>query len=253
LDLTKPAAAEELLSDFAADIVLHAAAMSRVLQCEAQPAQAESVNVDATAALIKQAASKGARVLFFSTDMVFAGDTGYYTERHRPSPKNVYGRTKLRAEKSVLEASPRNLVMRLNSVVGAAQGWGSSFTERVLSEISKVGRVQLFSDQFRSPIHVRSVVAVVSSLVEREMSGVLHVGGPQRLSRVELGRALCRAVKIDEGTIVENSYLTHPQAALMPCDTSFGRGRREVELPELDIRPVEVELAADYREERILP
>jgi hypothetical protein len=100
---------------------------------------------------------------------------------------------------------------------------------------------------------VRSVVAAVCWLVGREVSGVLHLGGPQRLSRAELGRALCRAARIDEKTIVENSYLTHSQAALMPCDTSFGRGRREVELPELDVRPVEVELAADYREERILP
>ena len=252
MNLTEPDAARKLLNDFSADLVIHAAAVSRVLECEVQRESAEVLNVRATMALAEQAAAKGARLLFFSSDMVFSGDTGHYTERHAPSPQNFYGQTKLRAEKIVLEASQRNLIVRLNSVVGAARGWGASFTERILEDIDKQGSVELFADQFRSPIHVRSVVAAVALLAEREISGILHLGGPQRLSRAELGRALCRAAKIPEEKIKENSYLSHPQAALLPCDTSYGIGRREKEMPELEVRPVEVELAEDFREEKIL-
>lgn len=251
MDLTEPRAAQKLLRDSPADIVIHAAAMSRVLECEAEPARAEAVNVHATAALAQQAASVGARFLFFSSDMVFSGDTGYYTERHTPAPRNVYGRTKRRAEEAVIEANPRNLALRLNSVVGKGQGWGTSFTQRVFADISARGKALLFADQFRSPIHVRSVVSAVAWLIEREVGGILHLGGPHRLSRAELGRALCRAAKIEEDAIEENSYLSHPQAARMPCDTSYGLGRREEEMPELEVRPVELELAADYREEAV--
>jgi dTDP-4-dehydrorhamnose reductase len=185
--------------------------------------------------------------------MVFSGETGYYTEQSPPSPQNAYGRTKLRAEAAVLEANPRHLVVRLNLVVGRGEGFGTSFSERILEKIGKRGKASLFADQFRSPIHVRSVVSAVVLLMEKGVTGILHLGGPQRLSRAELGRALCRAAGIEEERIEEVSYLSHPQAALLPRDTSFGVGRREVEVPELGVRPIETELAADYEKERVVP
>jgi dTDP-4-dehydrorhamnose reductase len=253
LDLTEQDASRKLLHGFPADVVIHAAAMSRVVECEEHPAKAEEINVHATRELAREAAAHGARFLFFSSDMVFSGETGYYTEQSPPSPQNAYGRTKLRAEAAVLEANPRHLVVRLNLVVGRGEGFGTSFSERILEKIGKRGKASLFADQFRSPIHVRSVVSAVVLLMEKGVTGILHLGGPQRLSRAELGRALCRAAGIEEERIEEVSYLSHPQAALLPRDTSFGVGRREVEVPELGVRPIETELAADYEKERVVP
>ncbi|MFH1010538.1 MAG: SDR family oxidoreductase [bacterium] len=251
VDLAESNAVRGLLRDFPADVILHAAAMSRVLECEAQAARAEQVNVAATEALAQQATAR-ARLLFFSSDMVFSGDEGYYTEEDSPSPRNVYGWTKWRAEKAVLAASSQNLVIRLNLVVGKARGFGISFTERILKDIRKKGKATLFADQYRSPIHVRSVVSAIAELIESEVSGLLHLGGPQRLSRAELGRALCRAAGIEEKAVEESSYLNHPQSALLPRDTSFGRGRRETQLPQLAVQSVEKELRMDFRREEIL-
>lgn len=177
--------------------------------------------------------------------MVFSGQKGNYTEQDTPSPINVYGRTKHRAEKIVLDANPENLVVRLNSVVGASRGFGASFSERILSDIRKQGKVQLFSDQFRSPIHVRSVVSVILQLIAGNAVGIIHLGGAQRLSRAEQGRALCRAAGIPEEAIEENSYRSHKHAALFPRDNSFGVGRRETEMTELQVQTVEKEFAED--------
>ncbi len=251
-DLTEPDASRKLLQSFPPDIVIHCAAMSRVMECEAHPVKAEEINVHAPRELALQAAARGARLLFFSSDMVFSGERGYYTEQSPPSPQNVYGWTKLRAEAAVLEANAQNIVVRLNLVVGKGRGFGTSFTERILDEINRRGKASLFTDQFRSPIHVRSVVLAATLLTERDISGILHLGGSQRLSRAELGRALCRAAGIEEVKIEEVSYLSHPQASLLPRDTSFGVGRREMEMPELEVRPVETELAADFAKERVL-
>jgi len=252
MDLTEPDASRKLHKDFPADVVIHCAAMSRVMECEAHPAKAEEINVHATRELVCQTAARGARLLFFSSDMVFSGETGYYTEQASPSPQNVYGWTKLRAEAAVLEANARNLVVRLNLVVGGGKGFGTSFTERIFEEIDKRNKASLFADQFRSPIHVRSVVSIVTLLTEKEVSGVLHLGGPQRLSRAKLGRALCRAAGIEEVKIEEVSYLSHPQVGRLPRDTSFGVGRREMEMPEWKVQPIETELAADFEKERVL-
>jgi dTDP-4-dehydrorhamnose reductase len=251
-DLTEPDAARSLLRDFLADLVIHAAAISRVIDCEAQPSRAEELNVHCTKRLAEQSAATGARLFFFSSDMIFPGDTGYYTEQDNPSPRNVYGWTKLRAEKAVLEANSRNLVIRLNLVVGKAVGLGTSFTDRILADIQTNGKAALFEDQFRSPIHVRSVVSAVRALLKREISGILHLGGPQRLSRAEIGKALFRATGIEERKLQGISYLTHPNSAILPRDTSFARGRRESEIPELNIQPIEQELAMDFRGERTL-
>jgi dTDP-4-dehydrorhamnose reductase len=253
VDLTEPDASEKLLNRFRADIIIHAAALSRVVDCESQPEKANKINWHATRELAFRAALHGVRFLFFSSDMVFSGETGGYTEQSPPSPQNVYGWTKLRAEAAVLEANARNLIIRLNLVVGKGTGFGTSFTERILEEIRGSGKASLFADQFRSPIHVRSVVSVIASLMERDISGILHLGGPQKLSRAELGRALCRATGMPEGTIEEISYMSHPLAHQMPRDTAFGIGRREVEFPELKVQPLEIELAADFEKERVIP
>lgn len=253
LDLTEQDASRKLLQDFPADVVIHAAAMSRVVECEERPAKAERINVQTTRELACQTAAHGARFLFFSSDMVFSGETGYYTEQSPPSPQNAYGRMKLRAEAAVLEANARNLVVRLNLVVGRGEGFGTSFSERILEEIDKRGKASLFADQFRSPIHVHSVVSAVVLLMEKGVTGILHLGGSQRLSRAELGRALCRAAGMKESAVAECSYLVHPQAALLPRDTSFDVGRREIEVPELEVRPIETELAADFEKERVVP
>ncbi|MBM3325185.1 MAG: SDR family oxidoreductase, partial [Calditrichaeota bacterium] len=251
-NLAEPNAARELLRGFPADVVLHAAAMSRVLECETQAVRAEQVNVGATEALAQKAAEIRARLFFFSSDMVFSGEKGHYTEEDMPSPRNIYGWTKWRAEKVVLAAGPKNLVVRLNLVVGKSRGFGTSFTERILQDLRTRGSAALFADQYRSPIHVCSVVSVVAKLIESEVSGLLHLGGPQRLSRAELGRALCRAAGITEKAIEECSYWSHPQWSLLPRDTSFGKGRRETQLPQLEIRRVEEELEMDFQSEGIL-
>ncbi len=244
-NLTDLRAARELLKEFAADIIIHSAALSRIIECETYPEKAEEINVTATRTLTEEAAARGTKMIFFSSDMVFSGQKGNYTEQDMPFPINVYGRTKLRAEKIVLNANPQNLVIRLNSVVGASRGFGASFSERILSDIQKQGKVQLFSDQFRSPIHIRSVVSVVTRLITENVIGIIHLGGQQRLSRAELGRDLCRATGIPEEAIEENSYRSHKHASLFPRDNSFGVGRRETEMPELQVQTVEKEFAED--------
>ncbi|MBU1936247.1 SDR family oxidoreductase [bacterium] len=246
-NLTDQKTIHELFKEFPADIIIHSAALSRILECEAYPEKAEEINVTATKSLTEEAASRDAKLIFFSSDMVFSGQKGNYTEQDSPSPINTYGRTKLRAEQIVLNVNPQNLVIRLNSVVGASCGFGASFSERILSDVREQGKVQLFADQFRSPIHVRSVVSIVTQLITQNIVGVFHLGGAQRLSRTELGRALCKATGISEDAVAENSYRSHQHAALFPPDNSFGVGRREIDMPELQVRTVEKEFAEDNR------
>ncbi len=83
------------------DIVVHCAAMTDVDGCEAHPEQAFKINGTGTAHIAHACAECGAKLVYISTDYVFDGKSGPYTENDKPKPVNVYGRSKLEGEKNV--------------------------------------------------------------------------------------------------------------------------------------------------------
>src|SRR5258707_173194 len=74
-------------------VIIHAAALARVAECWQHPARAQQINTQASALLAELASQAGARLLLVSTDMVFEGERGGYSERDQPVPLSVYGRT----------------------------------------------------------------------------------------------------------------------------------------------------------------
>jgi dTDP-4-dehydrorhamnose reductase len=122
LDVTDTAALERAFLDFAPGVVVHAAALSKVEDCEADRERCWAVNVDATAALARLCKRHGARLVLLSTDFLFDGTDGPYAEDDRPAPVNAYGRTKLAAENAVRRSGlGRWTVVRTSLVFGAGR------------------------------------------------------------------------------------------------------------------------------------
>jgi dTDP-4-dehydrorhamnose reductase len=245
LDLTNSRELRDHFGTVKPQVVIHAAALSRVLECEADPALAHRVNVESTQRLATLCRVSGAKLIYFSSDQVFDGITGRYREADNARPLNAYGRTKLTAEAVVLDAAARNLVLRSNTVMGATRGWGKSFTDLIWDSFQAGAPFRAFCDQYRSPIHIEHVVQVVATTVDQDITGVLHVGGAQRLNRVELCQLLA-ALDGREPAIEAISYRTHPQAAIMPVDTSYTLERVGDICPPLLREPLSEQLAADY-------
>src|SRR5437660_1562638 len=97
VNLAEPDAVAAAFREARPDLVIHAGAMSAVVQCQADPEGARRINVDATARLAAHAAEGGARLVFVSTDMVFDGERGWYRETDSPAPLSVYGSSKASA------------------------------------------------------------------------------------------------------------------------------------------------------------
>src|SRR5262245_48843687 len=115
------------------EVVIHTAAMARIDACSRQPDRARQVNVDATEALLAAAADIGARSLYISTDLVFDGTTGNYSESDAPRPLSKYAQTKLAAENLCLGFA-NTLVVRLSLLFGPSEnGRRSFFDEQVLA------------------------------------------------------------------------------------------------------------------------
>jgi dTDP-4-dehydrorhamnose reductase len=247
-DLTDERAVAETVRGFAPQIIVHAAAMSRILECEDRPDHAVAVNVTATGQLVRWAERLHAKLIFISSDQVFSGRKGGRRESDTPDPVSRYGRTKLEGEQQVLASSARSLVVRSNSVVGPSFGWGESFTDMVTEKLRRGESVVLFEDQYRSPIHIRSMTDVLEAACVQDLSGLVHAGGLARLSRLDTGYALVRACGMNPDLICPGSYLSHPRADVMTADTSYDVSRLLQVVPALNLRPLDEEFLTDARQ-----
>lgn len=180
------------------EAVIHTAALSELKPCEAEPERARKLNVEASAHFARMAAALGSRLVFFSTDQVFAGDRDLYAETDVPQPIHVYGQSKLDAEREVWRALPSATVLRVCLVYGISSSGDRSASERVVNELRANRRPRLFEDEIRTPVHARDVArAAVAAIVERDLQ-LVHVAGTTRLSRYEFGCRVARAYGLDE-------------------------------------------------------
>lgn len=167
--------------------IIHCAAMSKSPDCQANPALARKVNIETTALLAELAAE--IPFLFFSTDLVFNGRTGNYTETDAVEPLSVYAETKVAAEQIVL-ANPCHTVIRTSLNGGTSPTGDRGFNEQMRRAWQAGLTLDLFSDEFRSPIPAAITARATWELLLQKQTGIFHIAGAERLSRAAIGEAL---------------------------------------------------------------
>jgi dTDP-4-dehydrorhamnose reductase len=187
LELTDVAAVRAAFQREQPALVIHCAAMSKTPECERHPDRAWQNNVEVTRQLCDLAAN--IPLLFFSTDLVFDGLKGDYSEDDAPNPPTVYGQTKVAAERLVL-ANPAHTVVRVSLNAGATPRGDSSFDEQLRAAWKRGESTKLFQDEFRSPIFAQITARALWELVAANKPGLYHLGGTERLSRFEIGELL---------------------------------------------------------------
>ena len=147
-----------------------------------------------------------------------------------PAPLGVYGRTKLAGEEALLAHDPSAAVARVALVVGRGHGERGTASEAVAWSLRAGRRVRLFADEFRTPVDAGSVAAGLALLLERGGAGRFHLGGPERLSRLELGHRVARVLGLPAEGIEAGFQASYPGPDPRPADTSLDstRARREL-------------------------
>jgi dTDP-4-dehydrorhamnose reductase len=195
LELCDAAATERLLRELRPRQVLHLAALSAPLEVLRDPVAAARINVDVPARLAALCAELDARFVFASSDLVFAGDAAPYTESAEPRPLSVYGAQKLAAERAVLAANPGALLARLPLLYGLPEvRRAPSFFLHMTRQLRDGAKLALFSDELRTPLDYPSASAALRCVAESTLSGAMHLGGPESVSRLELGVELARVL-----------------------------------------------------------
>jgi dTDP-4-dehydrorhamnose reductase len=188
-DLLDFAAVEREFQRDKPQLIIHCVAITVVSEAQKNPALARRVNVEVTRLLAELAAE--IPLVFFSTDLIFDGRKGNYSETDAPNPLHVYGETKLAAEEIVLK-NPRHLVVRTSINGGVSRTGNRGFNEQLRPALKTGHEMTLFTDEFRSPIHAVETARTIWELVEKNCAGIYHIAGAERLSRLQIGELLIK-------------------------------------------------------------
>lgn len=242
LDLTDRKAVAETLSKCSPALTIHAAALTDVDFCEDHPDVATRVNCDATGFLAEACKENGTFLVYVSTDYVFDGKHGLYSESDEPEPVNTYGYTKLRGEFEVYRRCDSFAIVRTSVVYGLGREHRPNFASWVLGELNSGRKANVLSDQFTSPTLNLQLARMILEVAERRLKGVFHLAGATRLSRYEFAVRLARRFRLDEDLVTPVGTASIRWRAKRPPDSSLNVDKAT---RILENKPVPVELALD--------
>ncbi len=215
-DLREDGAAEALVDRCRPAWIVHCAALTNLDFCEEHPEEAERTNVLMTRRVAIAAARAGARLVHISTDGVFDGETGGYTEVSPTSPINVYGRTKLAGERAVMDILKDALIVRTNIYGWNAQSGKLSLAEWILDRLERGLRVPGFHDAFFTPILVDHLGEFLLDMMAQRLTGIYHVAGSQAISKRDFATRLAEIFELDASLVDSISVIGGPLKAPRP-------------------------------------
>jgi dTDP-4-dehydrorhamnose reductase len=212
-DLLAPGAVERLLKITRPDWVIHCAALANLEACEADPLQAQKMNTDLPRTLASHVARSGARLVHISTDAVFDGLRGDYTEEDIPSPACVYSRTKLAGEQAVADADSTAIIARV-VFFGWSLNGNRSLAEFFFNNLSQGKSVMGFTDVFFCPLQANDLAQILLQMLEMQLSGLYHVVSPECMSKYDFGLHLANRFNLDGSLIKPTSVIQSGLTAL---------------------------------------
>jgi dTDP-4-dehydrorhamnose reductase len=218
-----------LIDDVRPAVVINTAALARPDACESDPQLAELLNAAMPQALAERCAAVGARLVHISTDAVYGAATPPFREDARPQPGNVYARTKLAGEEAVLAAAPSSLVVRTN-FFGWSESGTRSLAEFFLTELRAGHDVPGFTDVDFTPLYARDLARLLFRAARTDVHGVRNLGGAQRLSKYEFGRAVATAFGLDPAKVQPVSLASAGLAARRSAHLAMDSSRVAAEL-----------------------
>jgi dTDP-4-dehydrorhamnose reductase len=205
-DLLAPGTAERLIEQTQPDWVIHCAALANLDDCEKDPVQAHKLNTEVPRKLAEIVARGGARLLHVSTDAVFDGLRGEYTEEDAPNPLSVYAQTKLDGERAVAEANPEAIVARVN-LFGWSLSGRRSLAEFFFYNLSAGKPVMGFTDVYFCPLLANHLAHLFLTMLDQGLSGLYHTVSRECSSKYAFGVAIARKFGLDE-TLVRPTSVT---------------------------------------------
>lgn len=193
-----------------------AAAYTNVEGCEQDPIRNERINVQNSIAVLDWGRRLGAHLTFFSTDYVFDGRSGPYSENDEINPLSKYGQGKAQVEKWLHDNVPQSsLVVRTTGVYDYQLG-SKNFLMQMLEAWGQGRTTKITSDQKSNPVWAVELVKATVELVSMKESGIFHIAGGSVLFRDEFARLIAQIFGYDPALVLPIKTSQLQQKAARP-------------------------------------
>lgn len=231
LDIADEAAVLEVITKNRPDVVINAAAMTDVDQCENEREESWKLNVDAVSYLIKACKINGAHLIHCSTDFIFDGSHGPLDEDEKPAPVNYYGQTKLAAEELMKNSGLSWAIVRTVLVYGIAHDMSRSNIILWVKKSLESGKdIHVVNDQWRTPTLAEDLAMGCCLIAKQKATGIYNISGKDMLTPYDMAIRTADFFGLDKSLIHKTDGSKFVQPAKRPARTGFiiEKARREL-------------------------
>ncbi len=258
-DLALKDLSKTIIEAFDPAVIVHCASLTNVDQCESNPDITRKINVISTKNIIDIIHEKRTQFVYISTDSVYDGIGGNFSENDSVNPLNSYGRSKYEGELEALRKE-ESVILRTNLF-----GWNiqekNSLGEWLLSELKSGGKIQGFKDAFFSTIYTFELARVIDMVINRQLRGIFNCGGTDSCSKYDFAMKIAHCFGFDHQRIMSISIDDFQFKAKRGKDLSLNVEKLEkalnYKLPTIDLsidcfyRDYKCALPADIKHQQI--
>lgn len=222
LDVTQKEAVDRVIGQEKPDVIIHTAALTKVDYCEHHPELCHRVNAEATRHLVEAAQDNSCKVIHLSTDFIFPGNKRLLREDDLPRPINEYGKSKLAAERLIIDSGIDYAIARTAIVYGVVPHLSRSNIILWVKDSLKKGKtIHVVDDQYRTPTLAEDLATGCFLLAQQRATGVFNISGEDLLTPFDMAQMTADYFGLDKKLIVRTDSTRFKQPAPRPLDTGF--------------------------------
>lgn len=221
---------KQAVYNFMPDVIINAAAYTNVDLSETERETAWKINVKGVEHLAETARVIDAQIIHISSDYIFDGKNGPYSENDKPNPLGYYGRTKLASENVLKISGSLYTILRTNVLYGVVSKGKADFVEWLINTVRSGKPVRIVDDQVSNPTFIDDLVQAISKVIEFRKYGVYNIGGKEFLSRYEFTEIIAEYFNLDKLLITPIKTEELNQAARRPLKSGLITLKAEAEL-----------------------
>ncbi len=197
LDIGNKKEVKKLILDFYPDFVINLAAYTNVDKCETEKELCWNTNVNALEYLAKYCVPTNSQLIHISSDYVFDGEDGPYSEQDLPNPISYYGRSKLAGENIIKRFNIPTTIIRTNVLFGATKYGRPDFVKWVVDSLKSKKEIRIVTDQINNPTFIDDLSFVIKKVCDKSKTGLYHVGGAELLNRFDFTQKITEYFNLD--------------------------------------------------------
>ncbi len=230
IDLTRREEVKDLVYDFYPDVIINAAAYTNVDKSETEREQAWKTNVKGVEYIAEVSRVIDSHIVHISTDYIFDGKRGPYSEKDNPNPLGYYARTKLASENVLRISGTYNTILRTNVLYGVAHDSRPDFVRWVVNSVRAGNEIRIVTDQVNNPTFIDDLVQAISKVIEFKKFGIYNIGGKEFLNRYDFTMKIAEYFNLDKSKIFPITTAELHQPAPRPLKSGLIILKAETEL-----------------------